>query len=511
MPARCTAAALLALSASLQPPVPRRTHLKRHASTDDAALLDAYRAEIAPDAADDWWREFVAATERPPRPAVRCVDAAAAAALRASTECEEIPWAPGRGYWLNEEPSKRVAHVAGDYYVQEAAAMVAVAALLRGEDLRRRVVAIDACAAPGGKTIQLATALRDAGADAVVVANEPSSSRLGALVANAVRCGVGPWLRCTRTTGQKLFAALPRECADFILLDAPCSGDTLARREGRGLAKHLRGQPDAASMKEIVATQLEIVRAAWPCLRPGGALVYATCSLRPREDEEVVHQVLKEFGDAAVEDLAGLAAGGEGATLRLWPQTHDSAGFFAAKLRKAGDGGGAAVATDADEDVADAARDYLRDAWGVTSLVGPASSRLVGRGANLWLAPAAPPLAKNLRYERAGAKLVEALKVRGKAVPLGQALRSGRVRATHEFATTLGGHVDAARRASLDDASALAYLRGDDVDAAPPSGEPGDQCLVAHGGRVLGLAKVLKGGRLKNQLPRECVRRDLAF
>ena len=201
MPARCTAAALLALSASLQPPVPRRTHLKRHASTDDAALLDAYRAEIAPDAADDWWREFVAATERPPRPAVRCVDAAAAAALRASTECEEIPWAPGRGYWLNEEPSKRVAHVAGDYYVQEAAAMVAVAALLRGEDLRRRVVAVDACAAPGGKTVQLATALRDAGADAVVVANEPSSSRLGALVANAVRCGVGPCVESTSVSG----------------------------------------------------------------------------------------------------------------------------------------------------------------------------------------------------------------------------------------------------------------------------------------------------------------------
>ena len=369
MPARCTAAAaLLALSASLQPPITRRTHLKRRASIDDAALLNAYRAEIAPDAADAWWREFVAATERPPRPAVRCVDAAAAEALRASTACEEIPWAPGRGYWVGDEPSKRVAHVAGDYYVQEAAAMVAVAALLRGEDLRRRIVAIDACAAPGGKTIQLATALRDAGADAVVVANEPSSSRLGALVANAVRCGVGPWLRCTRTTGQKLFAALPKESADLILLDAPCSGDTLARREGRGLAKHLRGQPDAASMKEIVATQLEIVRAAWPCLRPGGALVYATCSLRPREDEDIVDQVPKEFGDAALEDLSGLAAGGD-ATLRLWPQTHDSAGFFAAKLRKAGDGGGGAVATDTDEDVADAARDYLRDAWGVTSLV----------------------------------------------------------------------------------------------------------------------------------------------
>ena len=145
-----------------------------------------------------------------------------------------------------------------------------------------------------------------------------------------------------RVGRDALDARWAREAAasfDRILLDAPCSGDTLARREGRGLAKHLRGQPDAASMKEIVATQLEIVRAAWPCLRPGGALVYATCSLRPREDEEIVHQVLKEFDDAALEDLAGLAAGGD-ATLRLWPQTHDSAGFFAAKLRKAGDGGG---------------------------------------------------------------------------------------------------------------------------------------------------------------------------
>ena len=141
----------------------------------------------------------------------------------------------------------------------------------------------------------------------------------------------------------------------------------------------------------------------------------------------------------------------------------------------------------------------------MTSLVGPASSRLGGPRART--SGSRRPhfaLAKNLRYERAGAKLVEALKVRGRAVPVAQALPVGpRARATHEFATTLGGAVDAARRASLDDASALAYLRGDDVDAVPPSGEPGDQCLVAHGGRALGLAKVLKGGRLKNQLPRD--------
>ena len=508
-----TAAWLLTLGASLQPPITRRkAALSRHASTDEA-LLAAYRAEIAPDADDAWWREFVETSERPPRPAVRCVDAAAAAALRASADCEEIPWARGRGYWLStdERPSRRVAHVTGAFYVQEAAAMVAVAALLHGEALDRRIVAIDACAAPGGKTIQLATALRDAGADAVVLANEPSSSRLGALVANAVRCGVGPWLRCTRTTGAKLFAALPRECADLILLDAPCSGDTLARREGRGLAKHLRSQPDAGAVAELAAIQMDLLRTAWPCLKLGGALVYSTCSLRPREDEAVVNAFLRDLDDAVIEDLAGLA--GDGAMLRLWPQTHDTAGFFAAKLRKGGKCTVAAAPAGADDDVADATRAYLRDAWGVASVAAavPASSTLVGRGENLWLAPAAPPLA-GLKYERTGAKLAGALKVRGKAVPLARALRTGNVRVTHEFATTLGAAVDAARRAVLDDVAALAYLRGDDVDAPAALAAPvGGQCLVQHGERVLGLAKVLKGGRLKNQLPRECTRRDLAF
>ena len=144
--------------------------------------------------------------------------------------------------------------------------MVAVAALLRGEDLRRRVVAIDARAGAGGKTI-LATALRDAGADAVVVANEPSSSRLGALVANAVRCGVGPWLRCTRTTPRADKGLYRRSLRDLILLDAPCSGDTLARLgKRRGPRFHRQphwGQPDAASMKEIARRSIEIVRAAY--------------------------------------------------------------------------------------------------------------------------------------------------------------------------------------------------------------------------------------------------------
>ena len=83
MPARCTAAALLALSASLQPPDPRRTHLKKHAAIDDEALLDAYRAEIAPDAADAWWREFVAATERPPRPGAHGISSQAVEARSA--------------------------------------------------------------------------------------------------------------------------------------------------------------------------------------------------------------------------------------------------------------------------------------------------------------------------------------------------------------------------------------------------------------------------------------------
>ena len=217
MPARCTAAALLALSASLQPPVPRRTHL-RHASTDDAALLDAYRAEIAPDAADDWWREFVAT--RSGRRGRRC----AASTPQPPRRCARHgvrgdPLGARPRLLVKEEPKARGARrgrlCAGGRRDGRRRGVVA------GRRLRRRVVAVDACCG-------LAEAIHwrrrcAARARTRSSANEPSSSRLGALVANAVRCGVGPWLRCTRTTGQKLFAALPKESADLILLDAPCS------------------------------------------------------------------------------------------------------------------------------------------------------------------------------------------------------------------------------------------------------------------------------------------------
>ena len=261
-------------------------------------------------------------------------------------------------------------------------------------------------------------------------------------------------------------------------------------------------------MKEIVATQLEIVRAAWPCLRPGGALVYATCSRRPREDEEIVHHVLKEFHDAALEDPAGLAAGGD-ATLRLWPQTHDSAGFFAAKLRKAGDGGGAAAATDADEDVADAARDYLRDAWGVTSLVGPASSRLVAAART---SGSRRPRRPSQKTSGTSARARSSSRPsRSAAGPCPSGRRSGRAAcARRTSSTTLGG----ARRRR---AARVARRR---VGAGVPAGRRrrrGPAVRGTRGPRPWRTAGArsdsprVEGRPPEEPLPAQRVRRDLAF
>ena len=333
----------------------------------------------------------------------------------------------------------------------------------------------------GGKTIQLATALRDAGADAVVAANEPSSSGWGPR-GELLRCGVGPWLRCTRTTG--LFAAPPAESADLIRSTRRARA-TLSRG-GKGGPREDPGPARRRLDEGIVATQLEIARAAWPCLRPGGALVCATCSLRPREDEEIAQQVLKER-DAALRTrgppraatrrcasaadarqrrlLRGEAA--QGRRRRRRPRGRRGRGR---RRRGAGIPAGR---------------------WGVTSLVDRSHH---GRGPQRDLCPRGRAAPRKTSGTSARARSSSGPKVRGRAVPLGQALRSAAARDAR-FAD-LGGMPTRAARVARPPPALAWGLRGDDVDVAPPSGEPAP--CPAHGGRVPG-RHALKGGRLKNQ------------
>lgn len=251
-----------------------------------------------------------------------------------------IPWC-AEGFWIEhrgEGEEKRwdvgnmVEHVLGYVYVQEAASMIPPLVL----DPQPGERVLDMCAAPGSKTTQMAQYMENKG---VIVANDVTGVRLAALGVNLQRCGVRNAV-VTRMQGVRF-----RDVEfDRMLVDAPCSGTGTIRKSLKTVEMW---NPKLAS--HLAKTQKNLLRAGFGVLKPGGTLVYSTCTLEPEEDEGVVDWLLNEFDDAKLEkiELKGLKRSDavvsfEGKTysddvkkcLRMWPQDNDTEGFFVAKIRK---------------------------------------------------------------------------------------------------------------------------------------------------------------------------------
>jgi 16S rRNA (cytosine967-C5)-methyltransferase len=212
----------------------------------------------------------------------------------------------------------------GHWWVQDAAA--ALPARILGVTPGMRV--LDLCAAPGGKTLQLAAA----GAD--VVAVDASEQRMKRLRDNLARTGLTADLRI----GDALEQAGDY---DAVLLDAPCSATGTIRRH-----PDLPHAKDGADFAALIALQSQMLAHAWSLLRPGGRMVYCTCSLLPDEGEVQVEEALAAHPDMSVDraalDLPGVDASwvtSEGG-LRLrpdfWPDLGGMDGFYMACLRKSG-------------------------------------------------------------------------------------------------------------------------------------------------------------------------------
>ncbi|NKD86255.1 MFS transporter [Haematospirillum jordaniae] len=212
----------------------------------------------------------------------------------------------------------------GQWWIQDAAA--SLPARLLG-DVRNKTI-IDLCAAPGGKTMQLASA------GATVTAVDRSARRLRRVASNLERLGLSATLVDADATQWK-----PDTLVDGVLLDAPCSATGTIRRHP-DVARHKR--PD--DVRNLVATQTELLRAAVDMVRPGGLVVYCTCSLQKAEGEELVASALSaglpvEGVPVTAEETGGLSAL---ITPEGWLRTmpfHNSEnggmdGFFAARLRK---------------------------------------------------------------------------------------------------------------------------------------------------------------------------------
>ena len=257
-----------------------------------------------------------------------------AVALRWSPRCgepphmdfqrEPIPWEP-LGYYYDPEarPGLHPFHEAGAYYLQEASAMAPVALLSPqpGEFI------LDMCAAPGGKSTQIAGRLQGEG---FLLCNEYSPKRAKILSRNIERLGIANAL-VTNETPAALAKRLPG-FFDRVLVDAPCSGEGMFRKEEAAVTDWSQETVEMCARR-----QEEILDAAAQLVRDGGLLVYSTCTFAPEEDELAVEAFLQrhpEFAPEAVE--APWFEPGPNGSFRLWPHKLLGEGHFAAVLRKMG-------------------------------------------------------------------------------------------------------------------------------------------------------------------------------
>ena len=212
-------------------------------------------------------------------------------------------------------------HHAGAYYMQEPSAMSAVTVL----DPRPGERILDLCAAPGGKTTQIASLL---GGNGLIWANEYVRSRAQILLQNLERCGVRNSV-VSNAEPALLAAGLPG-WFDGVLVDAPCSGLGVIRKKPDIRYK------DPEPVRDLPQVQRAILDNAARYVKPGGVLVYSTCTLLRRENEEVALGFLADHPQFKAEGFPLPEYVGDARTgmLTLWPHRQGTDGFFICKLRK---------------------------------------------------------------------------------------------------------------------------------------------------------------------------------
>ena len=238
---------------------------------------------------------------------------------------DPVPWEP-MGYYYDPDarPGLHPYHEAGVYYLQEASAMSAVALL----DPQPGERVCDLCAAPGGKTTQIAGRMMGEG---FLLCNEINPKRARILGQNIERLGVANAL-VTNEHPQRL-AEKYAGYFDRVLIDAPCSGEGMFRKEESAVTDWSQETVEMCARR-----QAEILHSGAKLLKAGGRLVYSTCTFAPEENEQTIENFLQthpEFAREAV-DAPWFTPAGEGA-FRLWPHKLLGEGHFAAVLRKAGE------------------------------------------------------------------------------------------------------------------------------------------------------------------------------
>ena len=373
-------------------------------------------------------------------------------------------------------------HHAGAFYVQEPFAMAAVAALPLTPGMR----VLDLCASPGGKSTQIAAAIGEKG---VLVANERVASRVPVLAGNLERMGVSDAvvLSADADTVADLFPG----CFDAVVADAPCSGEGMFRKMPAAAKEW-----GPAAVTACATRQSGILEAAYRALRPGGYLLYSTCTFSTEENEERVAGLLARHPDLTPFPIPDplcatsappapgtpLPAGWERACRRFYPHLAPGEGQFVALMRKnAGTCGtpayrdSAKPLTRADSAVVAAfLAEVMEDPSGLSAAV------MTKGGISLPPGLPAPPADVLYAY---GTRLGE--------------IRKGRLIPHHHFFSVLGARMRLRCDLAPDDPRLAAYLRGNVFPCSLPDGWG----AVLVEGVPLGGIKVT-GGVAKNHYPK---------
>lgn len=237
---------------------------------------------------------------------------------------EAVPWEKN-GYYLDPDSTagSTIWHEAGAFYLQEPSAMLPAAVLAASPGERM----LDLCAAPGGKTTQIGADLRGQG---LLISNEPVNKRAAVLSRNTERMGI---------PNTVVIQAMPDQLADrwaglfdAVLADVPCSGEGMFRRDPA-----VRDEWSEEHARGCAARQREILKSAAELVRPGGRLVYSTCTFNPEENEKNIEWFLDRYPEFERVPFRLPGADAPEGCFTCYPHQSGGEGQFAALLRKKGD------------------------------------------------------------------------------------------------------------------------------------------------------------------------------
>ena len=407
----------------------------------------------------------------------------------AQPEYEPVPWATD-GYYLPERPAFTFdpwLH-AGCYYVQEASSMFVEQALR--QHLGEARVVLDLCAAPGGKSTLIRSFLPD---DCVLVSNEVMRSRAQVLAENITKWGHP---RSIVTSNYPADFTPMGPTFDLILVDAPCSGEGMFRKDEVAVAEW---SPENVTI--CWQRQRDILTDIWPTLRPGGLLIYSTCTFNTQEDEENVRWMMEELGAELLPIDTELSWGVTPSLVsdvahayRFLPGRTRGEGFFLAVLRKGHD-----VSVAETPHTAKSKKKNKKNKQPAVAIPTECKGWLTDANVYTYKALDTEVIALPTDMEPLHATLSAHLYLIKAGITLAE-LKGRDALPAHDLAMSTALRTDAFARCELPYAEALHYLRREAITL--PADTPRGFVLVTYRDVPLGFVKNL-GNRANNLYPNE--------